>query len=73
MAINPPHRYFIFEISDPADETMTTRATQDVNEAREAYKRGFFVVINEVVQSFLSTKQKVTTIISTDWTERTTL
>jgi hypothetical protein len=70
--VDPPTRYFVFEISDPIDESQS-RVTQNIEEAQQAYERGFFVAINEVVQSFLSTKQKVTTIITTDWTERTNL
>lgn len=70
--IAPPTRYFVFEISDPIDESQS-HVTQNIEEAQQAYEKGFFVMINEIVPSFLSTKQKVTTIISTDWTERNNL
>ncbi|MDR1478039.1 MAG: hypothetical protein LBJ00_03770 [Planctomycetaceae bacterium] len=71
--LEPPIRFFVFEISDPTHENSPTHSTQDVDEAKNAYEKGFFVSINEVVQSPLSSRQKVTTIITTDWDNKTNI
>ena len=61
-----PSKQISYELLDPTmDEGR--EITLDLHEAQTAYERGFLVSEHEMVVAFLSTGQKLTTILTTEW------
>ncbi len=64
-----PSKHITYEILDPTKDSGR-EITSDLDEAEAAYDRGFLISEHEMVVAFLSTGQKITTILSTEWRER---
>ena len=61
-----PIKQISYEISDPTRENGHN-IIFDREEARAAYDRGFLVSEHEIVIAYLSSGQKMTTILTTEW------
>jgi hypothetical protein len=51
-------------------EEIGERRTDDEMDALLAYRRGFIVEKDEIIEAFTTTGQKVTTTLTTDWRGR---
>lgn len=61
-----PSKHTTYEILDPT-KADGRDITSDREDAQAAYDRGFLVSEHEIVTAYLSTGQKITTILSTEW------
>ena len=61
-----PTKHISFEILDPMKEEGR-ELIDDRETAQEAFKRGFLVSEHEIVVAYLSSGQKLTTILTTEW------
>ena len=64
-----PTQHISYEMLDPAEE-FGREFTTDRSVARKAYNRGFLVSEHEVVVTYTSTGQKITTTLTTEWKEQ---
>ena len=71
MKIATPTREIVYEISSSTSlEDIDVRKTTVEANAREAYERGYMVNEHEIVEALLSTGQKVTTTLTTEWRDK---
>ena len=63
-----PTKQISYELLDPTEESGR-ELTDDRAVARKAYARGFLVSEHEIVSAYLSTGQKITTVLTTEWRE----
>lgn len=61
-----PSKHVSYEILDPTKDDGR-EIVFDRDEAQAAYDRGYLVPEHEIVTAYLSTGQKITTILSTEW------
>jgi len=64
-----PTKYITYEILDPTRDAGV-ELTTDNAVARRAYNRGFIVLQLETVEAYTSTRQKITTTLTTEWKEQ---
>lgn len=61
-----PTKQLSYEILDPTkDAGRELTAEREV--AQEAYERGFLVSEHEIVTAYMTSGQKITTILTTEW------
>jgi hypothetical protein len=66
-----PTKQILYRISTPNPyENERVRWTDDEMDARMAYNRGFIVQTHEVVEADMSTKQQLSTLLTTEWREK---
>jgi hypothetical protein len=71
MQIKEPTRKIEYEIIPSTSyEDVSKRRTPEEIEAQLAYNRGFLVHKHETVEALMTTGQKVTTTLTTDWRGR---
>jgi len=61
-----PSKQISYEILDPTQE-KGREIIFDRDEAYAAYHRGFLVFEHEIIIAYLSSGQKLTTILTTEW------
>ena len=64
-----PTKYISYEILDPIKDSGV-ESTTDSAVAQRAYNRGFIVLQLETVEAYTSTRQKITTTLTTEWKEQ---
>jgi len=64
-----PTKQISYELLDPMEDSGR-ELTSDKAVAQKAYARGFLVSEHEIVTAYLSTGQKITTILTTEWKEQ---
>ena len=73
MLIAEPNRiieYEIFTSTDLEDEGVGESRTTEEIEAQLAYNRGFMVLKHETLEALMTTGQRMTTSLITDWRGR---
>lgn len=61
-----PSKHISYELLDPTKEDGR-ELTSDRDEAQAAFDRGYLVSEHEMVVAYLSSGQKLTTILTTEW------
>lgn len=61
-----PNKSVSYEILDPTKEDGR-EIISDRNEAQVAFDKGYLVSEHEIVVAYLSSGQKLTTILTTEW------
>ena len=64
-----PTKQISYELLDPMEDSGR-ELTSDKAVAQKAYTRGFLVSEHEIVTAYLSTGQKITTVLTTEWKEQ---
>jgi hypothetical protein len=64
-----PTKQISYEILDPTED-FGRELTEDRVVAQQAYDRGFLVSEHEIVKAFVSTGQRITTILTTEWRDK---
>ena len=64
-----PAKQISYEMLDPMEDSGR-ELTYDKAVAQKAYNRGFLVSEHEIVTAYLSTGQKMTTVLTTEWKEQ---
>jgi hypothetical protein len=64
-----PTKQISYEILNPAEDTGR-KLTANRVVAQKAYDRGFLVSEHEIIKAYLSTGQRVTTILTTEWRDQ---
>ena len=61
-----PTKHTSYEILDPVRDSGVELTTDDAV-AKRAFNRGFIVLELETVEAYVSTGQKITTTLTTEW------
>lgn len=64
--MNNPNKQISYEFLDPTKENGR-EITFDLDDAKVAFDRGYLVFEHEIVTAYLSSGQKLTTILTTEW------
>ena len=64
-----PTKQISYEMLDPTED-FGRELTTDRAVAQRAYDRGFLVSEHEIVKAYVSTGQRITTILTTEWKEQ---
>jgi hypothetical protein len=65
-AMDSPTKHISYEMLDPTKEDGR-ELTTDRDVAQDAYDRGFLISEHEIVTAYMTTGQKITTVLTTEW------